>query len=594
MSTLPSPTPPTCRTLVDVLRYRGEHQPRNEAFLFPCDDPAKAQVMSNGDLAAWAGRIATHLRAHGGQSERVVLLFNSGLEYIAAFFGTLLAGAVAVPTYPLMRPNRRKFLRQLILDAKPRIVLGSAEICAQGREIFGQDPALAGIQWLAVEEIKDSDDGRVVKLGPDDPALLQYTSGSTGHPKGVVVSHGNLIAQTDSIYRWLERPPVEPGQTWLPLYHDMGLIGAILYPFYAGFAVGVMSPLSFIQRPARWLESITALRASVSGAANFAYDLCVEKISDHELERLDLSCWRWAFMGAEPIRAETIDRFVRRFEPCGFRRESLLPAYGCAESTIMVVGRSRSDREPVVRSFDAAALNEGLALPVAADAPAARQLVSSGTALADHLLEIVDPETREVFGEGRLGEIWVQGSGVAQGYFRNAEASARTFEAHTADGRGPFLRTGDLAFVVEGQVYITSRLKDLIIVAGKNHYPPDLEETAEAAHPALQPCGAAAFAVEGRSTEDVVIVAEVRRRLKIRRGVESDPQAKEGFRPWQVINADEIAAAVRQALVAEHDLRLHDLVLIRPNSLTKTTSGKLQRSGVREAYLQGQLRDAVA
>ena len=590
----PPDAPAGCATLIDVLRFRGLEQAANDAFIAPCDDPDQARAITNGGLERWARRFAAHLQSRGARGQRVVLLFNTGLEYIAAYFGVLMAGAVAVPTYPLMRPNRRKFLLRLIQDARPVIILAEREIHDAGVQAFKDEPSIANVRWIAADELDEgceelwTDPG----VGPDDVGMLQYTSGSTGHPKGVMVTHANLIGQTASIYHWLERPPTTPGQTFLPLYHDMGLIGAILYPFYAGFPVGVMSPLSFVQRPVRWLETISALRATISGGPNFAYDLCVDKVSDAEIERLDLSCWRYAFMGSEPIRAETLDRFSERFARCGFRREHLFPAYGCAESTIMIVGRPAAERGPVVRVFDGRELPKGRAVDAAPDSEDARPMVSSGEALAGHVLKIVDPETREVLPQRRIGEIWAQGNGVASGYFDKPQATDDTFAATTADGEGPFLRTGDLGFLLGSKLFITSRLKDLIIVAGKNHHPPDIEESVEDAHPALQSCGAIVFSADIEGAERVVVVAEVRRRLKVSLGEPTDPPVNGALRAWQVVGEEEIVTAVRRVVSRDHDLALHEVLLLRPNSIPKTTSGKLARAAARQAYLDGTLRPA--
>ena len=599
-----------CDTLVDVLLFRARMQPEREAFIFPCDVPEQARGLTYGRLEQWARRIGADLLARGVRpGERVVLLFPTSLEYIAAFFATLLIGAVAVPTYPLFRPRRRRLLRRLMRDAVPACVLASPALLVEGRECFAGDPELGHLPWVAVEEPLPA--GILAEVAvpvfpaPPPPtalAMLQYTSGSTGSPKGVMVTHANLLAQVGSIYHWLRRPPTTPGQTWLPLYHDMGLIGAILYPFYAGFPVGVMSPLSFIQRPARWLEAITALGATVSGAANFAYDLCVERVSDAELERLDLSSWRWAFMGSEPIREATIERFVARFGRCGFRREALLPAYGCAESTIMVAGRGFDTPGPLYRDVAAEELARGRVRCVGAGEAGAVRLVSSGRALADHRLEIVDPDTREILGAGRVGEIWVQGSGVTRGYFRRPDATRATFEARTATGEGPFLRTGDLGFLLDGELFVTSRLKDLIIVAGRNHHPPDIEASAEAAHPLLEPSGCAAFSIDGEhGTEEVVLVAELRRRVRLvapgageDTGSDAPSAAVKRGGGWRRVAAAEIVAAVRRAVAAGHDLSVREVVLLRPASLPRTTSGKIQRRAAREGYRAGTLRRADA
>ncbi|HXU43886.1 MAG TPA: fatty acyl-AMP ligase, partial [Thermoanaerobaculia bacterium] len=564
------------KNLVDLLRARSLERPAEPSYLFLADGETEAEALRFADLDARARAIAAELAALGAAGERVLLLFPPGLDFVAAFFGCLYAGATAVPAYP-PRPNRpQPRLRSIARDASPKVALANAALVAAREGLAAQVPELAGVAWLAADAVDPSaaGDWRPPELSPESLAFLQYTSGSTATPKGVMVSHGGLMANEELIRRAFGQSAESVIVGWLPLYHDMGLIGNVLQPLYAGGRCILMSPLAFLQRPARWLEAISRYRATTSGGPNFAYELCLKKASDERIAGLDLSSWTVAFNGAEPVRADTLDRFAARFAPCGFRREALFPCYGLAEATLFVTGGSPG-AGPVVGSFAAGEIEQGRALE-----GGDRRLVSSGRAGAAHEVAIVDPETRERLDPGRIGEIWVAGPSVAAGYWNRQEATAESFAARTADGAGPFLRTGDLGFLRSGplgaELFVTGRIKDLIIVRGRNHYPQDLELTAERSHPALRPGCGAAFSVErpaawasGEIEERLVIVHE------LERGRQAEAEAAQ--------------EAIRSAIAEEHEVRVEDVVLIRVGTLPKTSSGKIQRRACRQLYLDGGL-----
>lgn len=407
-------------------------------------------------------------------------------------------------------------------------------------------------------------------LRPETLAFLQYTSGSTSTPKGVMVSHGNLMANERMMQVGLGQDGDSNWVGWLPMFHDMGLIGTVMHPLFNGAASILMSPMAFVQEPIRWLQAITRYRAQTSGAPNFAYDLCAAKISSADSVGLDLSSWTVAFNGSEPVRPETIDRFVSAFEPVGFRRETMYPCYGLAEATLFVSGPVKSE-VPVVRSFEVAELEQRRARPAASGEGVGRALVGCGQTWLDQNIVIANPGTLARSGEGEIGEIWISGENVAQGYWNRDEATTETFRAHLSDtGEGPFLRTGDLGFFDDGELFISGRIKDLIIIRGRNHYPQDIERTVESSHPILRPGCGAAFSVDVDGEERLAVVQEVSRKFR---------------------NSDLTAVVddIRQAVTQQHDLAAHAVVLIKPGHIPKTSSGKIQRHACRQGFLAGSL-----
>ena len=403
-------------------------------------------------------------------------------------------------------------------------------------------------------------------------AFLQYTSGSTATPKGVMITHGNLLDNSARIQASFDSTPESRGVFWLPLFHDMGLIGGVIQTVYCGGSSTLFSPVSFLQRPLRWLQAISRTGATISGGPDFAYDLCVEKTTPEQRAGLDLSRWRVALNGAEPVRPETLDRFALAFAPAGFRREAFLPCYGLAEATLLVSGNP-SGNPPVVLSLDADALGRGK-VALSTQRGQGRRLASSGRVAAGHRVVVVDPATRVPCAYDRIGEIWVSGPSVASGYWGQPRETEELLCATLSLGEGPFLRTGDLGFLHDGELFVTGRLKDMIIVRGRNVYPQDIEWTAERCHPALRAGGTAAFAVEIHGEERLVVVQETERNR--------DPGL-----------AEEVIAAIRLAVAEQHDIEVFAIRLIRMLSLPKTSSGKVQRHKCREGFLAGSL-DVIA
>ena len=555
---------------VAVLRDRARTQAGETVLQFLEEDGSTRRLTFDRlDLEARA--LAGRLRAMGLAGRRAVLLYPPGLEFVSAFFGCLYAGVVAVPA-DLPRRNRpMPRLAAIVADSEPAAVLTARSLLSDADRWSAQVPALRGLPVLATDDI-DLGTADLDEPGPsdrDDLAFLQYTSGSTATPKGVMITHGNLRANADHVGVCFGSDRHRRGVFWLPLYHDMGLIGGVLQTVDCGGSSLLMSPVAFLQRPVRWLEAISRTGAAISGGPDFAYDLCARKIGPEQKAGLDLSRWSVAFNGAEPVRAETLDRFAEAFAPCGFRREAFLPCYGLAESTLLVSGL-RASTGPVVFSASAEALSEGrLVAPLGVED--ARRLVSSGGTPPGVDLAIVDPKTLQRLPDGRVGEVWARGASVAKGYWRRPRESRETFGARIADDdEGPYLRTGDLGALRRGELYVTGRLKDLIILRGRNVYPQDIEWSATAGHPSLRAGGAAAFAVEIGGQERVVVVAEVER-------------------VGRETPAAEIIEAIRRSAAEGHELDLHAVVLLRPMGLPRTSSGKVRRRACREAYLGGSL-----
>ena len=503
--------------------------------------------------------------------QRALLLYPAGTEFIAAFFGCVYAGVVAVPVYPPRRNRSLDRIQAIADDAEAKVALTTDSVLSRVEGLIDETPHLKQLTWLATCDVSEqlADEWEMPDVHGDTMAFLQYTSGSTGTPKGVMLDHANLIHNSALIAHAFEHTRSGSGVFWLPSYHDMGLIGGILQPLYVGRPNILMSPMTFLQKPFRWLSAISRFRATTSGGPNFAYDLCVRKITPEQRETLDLSSWELAFNGAEPVRKETLDSFTETFEPCGFRREAFYPCYGMAEATLIVSGGFVS-RPPVVGLFDADALADGRVVQRRPGAGGTCSLVGCGETLPDQRIEIVNPQTMATAAADEVGEIWVSGPSVAQGYWRQIDSSEATFQAYLKDsGEGPFLRTGDLGFINNGELYVTGRIKDLIIVHGVNHYPQDIELTVQRTRRRLRRDCGAAFTVEVGGGEQLVVVQEVERR-------------KQG-------NLEAIFDAIRKAVAAEHDLRLDAIVLVRAGSIPKTSSGKIQRHACRNGYVDGSL-----
>lgn len=563
------------RSLVDLLTAHASQQPDRTAYryLVTGDCDGEIQDISYGRLARRSRAVAAWLQERGLAGSRAMLLYPPGLEFICGYLGCLSAGVVAVPGVPPQgrSQNHRALIRmkRLLADADAKVILGDREVIAALGAMAEHLPELDGITCVATEDIPDeaADSWREPDLTADSVAFLQYTSGSTSVPRGVMVTHGNLLDNERVITERMGHTPdtiAEYGHelfvSWLPVYHDMGLIGPVLNTVYLGVTATLFSPLHFLQQPRRWLTALSRYRPHTSGGPNFAYELCLKHATPDLLDGLDLSRWKVAFNGAEPVRAATLRRFTETFGEAGFRREALYPCYGLAEATLMVTGSSVQAPPTLIEAAETG--------PHAGAADAAA--VSSGRPSPGTTVVIADPERREELPEGEVGEIWVGGASVAKGYWRNALATRETFRATLKDRQGRFLRSGDLGFLRDGELFVTGRLKDLMVIDGRNHYPQDLELSAELSHWALRPGCTAAFSVDGGVTgEQPVVVAETA--------------------PEAAGESEKITDLIRSAIGEAHGLALRDVVLVHPGTIPKTSSGKIQRRASRAAYLDGTL-----
>ena len=562
------------------------------------------------------------------KGRRALLLFSPGLDFVAAFLGCLYAGVIAVPAYPPKRHLARRSLAKqdlakqdlvkqdsanqnasidprmmrlqaIVEDAGADFVLTTSDLYQKIAPCIDADSPLGHASWIAVDSLDSTfsfgHDQATVKSAcePDAIAFLQYTSGSTGTPKGVVVSHANLLHNLSLIYEGFGHSEESRGVIWLPPYHDMGLIGGVLQPLYGGFPVTLMAPIDFLQKPLRWLKAISRFGATTSGGPDFAYDLCVRKFeslqansqsnsqSNSHLNNslfadwicdLDLSRWRVAFTGAEPVRADTLARFAETFAPYGFRPEAFYPCYGMAETTLIISG-GQAETTPVVKQVDSESLRHRQVKETAGESLQASRVVGCGQTLGDFELVIVDPERNVRCELAAVGEIWVRGESVAQGYWQDEEKTRHSFEAYLygdekLGGReGPFLRTGDLGFIEDGELFVTGRIKDVMIIRGRNYYPQDIERSLEAAHPAIRASGCAAFSVEQQGGERLVVVCEVKRTH------------------LRSLDAKAVSTAIRQTVSALHDLQVYAALLVRPGAIPKTSSGKIQRYRCRDLFL---------
>ena len=562
--------------LIRVLRRHADERPRQPACVHLLGGQDDHASLTYAQLDRRARAIAARLQDMGYAGQCVLLVYPPGLDFIAAFFGCLYAGCIAVPTYPPHRHRMLERFQAVAVDAGAPIALSNASGASQFQTMMeagksGQATSFR-LSWLATDEIPDAlaERWQEPAIAPDTLAMLQYTSGSTSRPKGVMISHGNLMANIRAIHQAFGIQCEDSSVFWLPMYHDMGLVGGVLVPVFNGSTNVSISPATFLQSPITWLSAISKFRATISGGPNFAYDLCIRKITDEQRATLDLSSWALAFVGAEPIEPETLERFAAAFAPCGFKRSAVYPCYGLAEATLMVSGPKRGSGA-TVGTFRDTALTENRVEPVPADAPQARRLVACGSPVGDLRVLVVDPHSRAEGAPGRVGEIWVAGTSVGQGYWHKPGLTCRSFDARLSDtDGGPFLRTGDLGFLREGQLYVTGRMDDLIIVRGLNRYPQDIEATARGSHPLLEAGHGAAFVADDHGRQRLVLVQETAR------------IGEKDLTP--------ALDAIHRAVLDEHGLALDAIVLVRSGTILRTSSGKIQRHASRAAYLAGELK----
>ncbi len=583
-------------TLVEALSWRALWQPEQRIYNYLLDGETEGEHLTFAALDRQARAIGALLQSHVATGERALLLYPTGLEFIAGFFGCLYAGVIAVPVPPPNPAQPQRTLPRLLAitnDARPTAALTTSSILSKVEGLFTQAPELQTMRWLATDNVAGdpAEEWQDPAATGNSLALLQYTSGSTTTPRGVMVSHANLIRNSAHISRVFEVAADTVSVTWLPAFHDMGLANGIIQPLLRGRHCYLMPPQSFLQRPVRWLQAISRYKAAVSGGPNFAYELCSRRVTPEQRETLDLGSWYAAYNGAEPIRADTLSRFVATFARCGFRPRFFYPCYGLAEATLIVSGGLLHD-EPILCTTEVTALEHNRVVEGCDPLRNVRTLVGSGGAMFGTRIVIVDPESLTACAPDSVGEIWVSGPTVAHGYWNRPQETERTFQACLADtGEGPFLRTGDLGFLKDGELFVTGRLKDLIIIDGRNFYPQDIELTVEQSHPAMRPGCCAAFSVDFNE-ERLIVAAEVERRYQAgfqesQVGHNGTARAHPNGRP--PLDVEAVVRAIRRTVAEEHDVRAHAVVLLRAGSIPRTPSGKVQRRVCKASFLDGTL-----
>ena len=574
-------------TLVDILRNRAEEKPQQTVYNYLVDGETEESSLTYQQLEQKAKAIAAYLQSICSPQERVLLLYPSSLDYITAFFGCLYAGVIAIPAYP-PRPNRSlNRIQNILSNAETNLALTNTDTLEGLQRQLDKTPQLQSLNWITTNTINPqlAQNWREPKISADSIAFLQYTSGSTAEPKGVKIAYKNLLHNMEAIHRCFRHSPDSRGVIWLPPYHDMGLIGGILQPLYGDFPVTLMSPLMFLQNPLRWLKAISRYGATTSGGPNFAYDLCVRKFKPEHLVGLDLSNWRVAFNGAEPINHETLQNFADTYAPYGFEYSAFYPCYGMAEATLIISGGSKN-AAVVTKTVQGKALEQNQIAIADLHEPHPHTLVSCGNSLSDQKIVIANPETMVSCQPGEVGEIWVSGSSIAQGYWRQPQVTEETFNAYLKDTQeGAFLRTGDLGFIDRGELFFTGRLKDMIVIKGRNHYPQDIEKTVESADPWIRPSCVAGFSIKVQGEEKLVVLAEVERRYWSSNRTQKTAKAGSATAVDEMISVKDLTQLIRREISKNHDLQTHTILLLKPGSLPKTSSGKIQRHACRTEFL---------
>ena len=570
------------------LRYHAEAIPEVAAYTFLRDEGA-ADSLTFEQLERRARGLARILLAHAKPGDRALLLYPSGLDFITAFVACLYAGIIAVPATTPRKNRSVERLKAIFSDSTPRLILTTSDIVTTVTRAF---PRTSGAACIATDIVTAKPLGGHDYLpapAPDSIAFLQYTSGSTGMPKGVIVTHRNLAANALTLQEGLGLSAESVNVGWLPLFHDMGLIGNVLTALYVGFPCVLMLPGAFLQKPLRWLQAITKYRATMVGGPNFGWDYCARVITEEEKAGLDLSSVVTAYNGSEPVRAGTLDYFYLAFRRQGFRREAFFPCYGLAEATLFVSGGPAS-RPPAVLEIEVDALARNRVEVAQSSAEPSHKVVGCGRTWLDTSVKIVNPETGRLCVGDEIGEVWASGLSVARGYWGRPAETEETFQAYTADtAEGPFLRTGDLGFIRDGELFITGRLKDLIIIRGRNIYPQDVERCVENVVDFIRPNACAAFSIDAGGEEGLAIVVEADRRMvrTVDRWKKQHESLKgEGEPSFEV---ESLVSRMRQAVAEEFEIHLRQVAFVMPGSFPRTTSGKVQRSTCRLRMLQGTL-----
>ena len=564
--------------IITKLQELAAQRPNDILFRYIEDEKSDPIVLTYAEVDKEARKIASHLLTQCKRGDRALMLYPAGLEFVTAFYGCLYAGLVAVPAYPPRKNQKITRLKSIIADADAAIVMTSEKAAQVAKPLFDADETLLGLLWLEsdsdalAETDNDLVDASAAAIQGDDIAFLQYTSGSTGNPKGVVVSHANLMSNMEVIYTSCAYTKDTIGVSWLPHFHDMGLMAGVVQPIYSGTEVTFMAPAYFLQKPIRWIEMIDTYKATAIAGPNFAYELCAEKIADADLEGLDMSTLTIALNGAEPVHAATMRKFSEKFAVCGFNPVAHFPSYGMAETTLMLTAGDAKE-EARVLTIDSQDIQEGIITTKDPAEVNTQEMVSSGHTWTDHEVIIVDQESLTKVEEDHVGEVWARGSSIAQGYWKNPEKTEEDFHAYLSDTKeGPYLRTGDLGFLHEGELYIAGRAKDLLIIRGRNYYPQDIELAVGNAHEAVALGNAAAFSLDIDDKEQLVIVQEIQRTH------------------MRKFDEEAVLDAMIETIAMDCELQVYDIVLVRPGQVLKTSVGKYSDRQIKKPTLMRVLK----
>lgn len=562
-------------SLIDLLEFNARNYPDDLAYRFLEKSGAVEDNITYLELSEKVKVIAIALQKSACLGDRVLILSPPGIDYIASFFACLYAGVVPVPAYPPTPGSSVDRIRVIVEDAAAEVVLTNAAVKPFIEAFLKMSESLKDLRVMASDTLVEEGKWEPPVIGRETLAFLQYTSGSTGNPKGVMVTHGNLLHNLEQIRQSFNIKKESRIMAWLPPYHDMGLIGGILEPMYCGASSTLMSPLMFLKKPMLWLEMICKYRITISGGPDFAYELCAKKATDKQLSELDLSSLELLFNGAEPIRAATYHKFCQTFTENGFSPNAYYPCYGMAEATLFVTG-GKSDAPVVEMTVDKTALTNGVIKTTSDDTPSEiKQLIGCGQGWLDQELKIVNPETLEECQPGEIGEIWTASKSIAQGYWGDPEKTAQAFAGKCTSSDRAYLRTGDLGTIYNDELFVTGRLKDVVIIAGKNHYPTDMEYTVTESHPLVKAGCSICFSVDAEEGEGLVVVSTLNQKL-IDKNI--DPKTL----------SEDVCNSIAAGIIRNHGIKPLDVVLLTDKNVPKTSSGKLQRSACKHAYIKGE------
>ena len=568
-------------SMIDLLSHKAMIHPEKVVYTFLSNDNQDETNITYQELHMYAKQLAAYLQHLGLEGQRALLMYPSGIDYVKAFLGCIYANVTPVPVYPPGLSRNMERLKAIMDDSATNIILTTTQLHSKISFHFSDEISNMNLKWIPIDDISHDyrDQWSQPKVDKESLAFLQYTSGSTSSPKGVMVTHGNILHNEAMIKAACQHNKDTVMLGWLPMYHDMGLIGNILQPLYLGAKCVFMSPMDFLQKPFRWLSAISKYKATISGGPNFAYDLCLKKITDEQKMQLDLSSWEVAFNGAEPVRYETIQKFARAFKDCDFKLNQFFPCYGMAEATLFITGNEKLTK-PVSKGFCKESLLENKAIERPINSEDSVKLVGCGMTWLDQKVEIVNTDSLSKCALNEIGEIWVKGDSIAKGYFGREQETNYAFNNTVKDtNENGFLRTGDLGFFHEGQLFVTGRLKDVIVLRGKNHYPQDIELTVEKADEAIISGASAAFSVDINGEEKLIIVAEIERKYRPR------PHKERELKGY----LDNVLRSIRQQVMEEHEVQPYSIYLLKTSSIPKTSSGKIQRRACKNAYLNNGL-----